>query len=294
MVAIVALATGCGSGDEPTPEPDPPAEPPPTTFGGERPVELLVPSGYDPATPIPLVILLHGHGASGLAQELVFRLRPEAEKRTFLYMFPNGTASEESKNFWNATDACCDFFDSGVDDSGYLRGLVEEVQAHYNVDDRRIFFAGHSNGGYMSFRMACDHADLIAGIAPLAGAMYADPAECDASEPVHLLALHGTDDDSVLYEGQPAGPNEVAYPSAAESVAFWAQRGGCDATAVNAPAIDLDENIDGAETTVTRHDNCQPGGSAELWSIQGGAHVPSFGLDFPVQLADWLLARSKP
>jgi polyhydroxybutyrate depolymerase len=292
---LVALGlVACGGDGAGGTEPEPESTPPPTVFGGDRPVELFVPSGYDADTPTPLIILLHGHGASGLAQELVFRLRPEAEARTFLYMFPNGTSSEEGRNFWNATDACCDFFDSGVDDASYLRGLIDEVSEHYNVDDRRIYFTGHSNGGYMSFRMACDYADVIAGIAPLAGATYADPADCGASEPVHVLAMHGTADEAVLYEGQPDTPEDVAYPSAADSVAYWAEIGGCDATTTEKATIDLDENLPGEETRVTVHEGCQPGGSAELWTIEEGTHIPAFGPEFPVFLADWLLARSKP
>ena len=190
----------------------------PTTFGGDRPVELFVPSGYDPTVATPLVILLHGHGASGFAQELVFRLEPEAEARTFLYLHPDGTFSEEGKRFWNATDVCCDFFDTGIDDSTYLRSLVDDVSASYNVDPKRVYFTGHSNGGYMSYRMACDHADVIAAIAPLAGAMYADPTDCGASEPVHVLGIHGTEDADVIYDG-PAGDPPTRSPTPARRTA---------------------------------------------------------------------------
>jgi polyhydroxybutyrate depolymerase len=89
--------------------------------------------------------------------------------------------------FWNATDACCDVDASGVDDSSYLAGLINEIGSHVAVDPRRVFVVGHSNGAFMSYRMACDHADTIAAIVSLAGAPPADPAACRPTEPVAIL-----------------------------------------------------------------------------------------------------------
>lgn len=290
LAVVLTATTGCS---------DDPAEPvvtdpPPTTFGGDRPVDLVVPTGYDPAVPTPLLVLLHGFSASGPLQDLLFRLKPEVEARTVLYAYPNGTFDEGGSRFWNATEACCDFGDIGVDDSAYLRALIEEIQAHYNVDDRRIYFSGHSNGGFMSYRMACDHADLIAGIAGLAGAMLSDPTDCAATEPVHVLHIHGTEDGSVQYEGL-TGPGDLSgYPGAAESVAYWADQGGCDATPTDGAAMNLDNYIDGDETAVSRHDGCDPGGSAELWTMVGSEHIPALSEQWPEQILDWLLERSKP
>ena len=83
---------------------------------------------------------------------------------------------------------------------------MAKVQARYPVDSRRVFVLGHSNGGYMSHRMACDHADLIAGIVSLAGAAYDDPPagelplpRCRPSEPVAVLEVHGMADGTVRY-----------------------------------------------------------------------------------------------
>src|SRR5690606_28936935 len=133
----------------------PPSEPPPTVFGGERPVTLHVPPQYDPAEPMPLVVLLHGYRVSGVVQERFLKFAPQADARGFLYLYPDGTKNSQSLGFWNASDACCDFEGSGVDDVAYLIGLVHEVQEAYNVDPKRIYFMGHSNGGFMAYRMAC-------------------------------------------------------------------------------------------------------------------------------------------
>ncbi len=290
LASLVAVTAGCS--DDAT---DPMvADPLPTIFGGDRPVDLWVPTGYDPAVPTPLLLLLHGLSTSGPLQELFFRLKPEAEARTVLYAHPNGTFSENGSRFWNATEACCDFDGSGVDDSTYLRELIDEIRSHYNVDDHRIYLTGHSNGGFMAYRMACDHDDLIAGIAGLAGAMLSDPTDCGATEPVHVLHIHGTEDGSVEYEGLTGTGDNPGYPGVAESVAYWAERGSCDATPTDGAAIDLDNSVEGAETTVSRHEGCDPGGSAERWTIVGGEHIPALSEDWPERILDWLLERSKP
>ena len=289
LLLLGVLSCAEDASTQPTPK-----QPPPTVFGGDRPVELFVPSGYDASVPTPLVILLHGHGASGIVQEILFQLEPHAEAHTVLYAHPDGTTSEEGKRFWNATEACCDFFGSGTDDSAYLRALVEEIAEHYNVDDRRIYFTGHSNGSFMSFRMACDHADLVAGIAGLAGAFYADGDDCGASELVHVLHIHGTQDNTVDYNGFAGDEQQAPYASANESVAYWAALGGCQGKPSDAPAIDLDRDLTGAETLVSRYGGCKAGASAELWTIRDGRHLPSFGPNFSAQLMTWLLARAKP
>ena len=118
---------------------------------------------------------------------------------------------------------------TAADDAAYLRRLIETVQARWPVDPRRVYVLGHSNGGYMSHRMACEHADLVAGIVSLAGAAFDDPvnidpalARCKPSEPVHILEIHGEEDGTVLY----AGGRPVNTPSARETVAGWAVRNG--------------------------------------------------------------------
>ena len=264
------------------------AAPLPTIFGGDRPTELFVPGSYDAAVPTPLLILLHGHGASGALQDLFFGLRALTDARGVLYLHPDGTLSEDGRRFWNATDACCDFYGTGVDDSSYLRGLIDEVSASYNVDPKRIYFAGHSNGGFMSYRMACDHADVVAAIAGLAGATWMDWADCNASEPVHVLHIHGSADDTVLYDG------DAGYPGAVESVAQWASHDGCSAGPSTGEPLDLEADQVGAETVVSRYEGCAVGGSAELWTMQGAGHIPSLSDAFAPSMLDFLLERSKP
>jgi len=267
-------------------------------IGGDRPVTVEVPSGYKPGVPAPLLIMLHGYSIGGVVEELYLHLAPLADQNGFLYAHPNGTVDKSGNYFWNATDACCNYFGSTVDDSAYLISVVEQIQQYYSVDPKRIYFMGHSNGGFMDYRMACDHADQIAAIASLAGAMYDDPTACHASGPVNVLEIHGTADTEVIYDGSPGDgtPGNGPYPGAETTVKDWASIDGCSLTPdTSSPPLDLDTDLPGAETTVTTYaKGCKPGGSATLWTIQGGSHLPNIGDTFRKDLFTWLLAHPKP
>jgi polyhydroxybutyrate depolymerase len=266
----------------------------PTMVGGDRPVTVHVPASYVAGVAAPLVILLHGYGASGSLQDLYFGMTAVSDARGFLYAAPDGTIDKDGRHFWNATDACCDLYATNVDDSTYVSSLIKQIQARYTVDPKRVFLVGHSNGAFMSYRMACDHADQIAAIASLAGATFSDTAKCTPSAPVSVLQIHGTADDTVLFDGGSIGTH--SYPGAKTTVADWVTNDGCGTTAdTSAPALDLDTQLAGAETTVTKYaSGCKPGGHAELWTIAGGAHLPSLSKSFSSSVIDFLFAHPKP
>jgi Esterase PHB depolymerase len=76
-----------------------------------------------------------------------FGLQPLADSIGFLYVHPDGSKDSAGDEFWNATEACCDIHGSGIDDSGYLQGLIRDIEAAYSVDPKRVYVVGHSNGG---------------------------------------------------------------------------------------------------------------------------------------------------
>src|SRR5438552_1413322 len=160
--------------------------------GGDRPVTVHVPASYEPGKPAPLLILLHAYGSTGSGHDRYFPVGAAAAERGFLYAYPDGTTDTSGNRFWSSKDACCDFDRTGVNDVAYLDSLITAIQAVLAVDPKRIDLIGHSSGGFMTYRMACTHADRIAAIASLAGATFANPADCGPSGPVAVLQIHGT------------------------------------------------------------------------------------------------------
>jgi polyhydroxybutyrate depolymerase len=263
-------------------------------LGGSRPVSIHVPPGYVAGIPAPLVIMLHGYSASGAIEESYLMLTPLSDARGFLYAYPDGTVDANGLHFWNATDACCDIGNTMVDDSAYLSALIRQIEARYTVDPKRVFLVGHSNGGFMAYRMACDHADQIAAIASLAGAMFADVTACGAGTPVSVLHIHGTSYTVINYAG--ASILGHPYPSAKTTVEDWATIDGCVTDPdTSAPPLDLDSSLAGNETTIASYaTNCKPGGHAELWTIQGGSHIPTLSPGFAADVIDFLFAHARP
>ena len=241
-----------------------------------RPYGLNVPAGYDGAQPVPLVVLLHGYTSNGATQAAYFGLDDEADRAGFLLAYPDGTRDRLGNRFWNATDACCDWFGSGVDDVAYLDAVIDEIAARYPVDPARVFLVGHSNGAFMAHRYACDRSARVAAIVTLAGMQWKDERRCGASSPpVSVLHVHGRNDGMVRYKGgaTPAGP----YPGAVETVGDWAAKNSCAGSlAGTGHRFDLDQAVVGAETVEAAHDGCPAGVDVRLWTIEGGGHVPAF------------------
>jgi polyhydroxybutyrate depolymerase len=265
-----------------------------TVDAGRGPITVHVPDSYEAGTSTPLVVLLHGYSSSGFWQENYMNFLGVHEEYGFLYAHPNGTVDQWGYRFWNATNACCDFGGTGVDDSAYLAALLDAIEAAASVDPRRVYLIGHSNGGFMSYRMACDHSERIAAICSLAGAAHKNPNVCGATSPVHVLQIHGTEDATILYGGGQI--NGIFYPGAIESAEQWAANAGCDPVPDgSADPINLDKSIPGKETTILRYaSNCDGAGSGEVWSIQAGEHVPSLSNPFTTHVIEWLYAHPKP
>jgi len=258
-------------------------------IGGARPARVVLPEGYDEARAWPLVLLLHGYSASGDLQDLYLGFSPAAARAGFITIIPDGTTSPAGLRFWNTSPAwCCDFWGSGVDDAGYLVGLVAEARARWHVDALRVYAFGHSNGGFMAHKLGCDHADVFAAIGSLAGSLPAAGADCTPSRPVSVLQIHGTLDATIVYGGN------ADYPGAETVAARWASYDMCGATPSIGDALDLDGVIAGAETTPSTWSGCGAGVTVALWTLAGSGHLPGFVEGFVPRVLAWLEAHRRP
>lgn len=268
VTAVVLL--GCGS------DPAPPTRP--TVFGGDRPVELQLPLLTE-GERYPLVVILHGFGASGFVQQAYFGLSDFALDHDSFVLAPDGTANSMGKLFWNAGPECCDFEGQNPDDVGYLGGMIDDVIANWPVDVAQVRVIGHSNGGFMSYRLACERADVITSIVVLAG--DAVTGTCAPTSPVHVAHLHGTADDTVPFAGaQPA-------------IDQWSAHNGCTATLTPGATHDLDRSVPGAETEVSVAANCSPDGQVELWKMTGSGHIPMLLGSFQTAINQWWITHAR-
>ncbi len=260
------------------------------TIGGDRPATLKIPMGYDAMSPLPVVLSLHGFQGNPTGHDEYWGLSERVDADNFALILPAGTRNPSGLRFWNATDFCCNFFESEVDDVAYLASLIEEAGEHILVG--RIFSVGHSNGGFMSYRLACEGFPGLTAIAPLAGASFLDPARCESAPPVSVLHIHGTEDNVIFYRGSTDG---AGYVGAEDVVERWAERAGCDLSrAEELPAIDIDNANAGAETDRIRYrEGCQDGITVELWKINEGSHGPWLTSNYAERLIDWLLNESR-
>lgn len=255
---------------------------------GRGPLVVFVPDDYTPNRPWPLLYNLHGFTSTGDEAEIYLGFQRFVDELGFLLVAPTGTTNPVGQTYWDATPACCEFYGQFPGDAEYLRRVFDEIAARWRVSHAVIF--GHSNGGFMANRMACEHGDVVRSIASLAGASFNRISNCRATHPVRSLQVHGDRDAVVLYEGGVV-PGGGPYPGAFESVEQRALLHGCSGASVRSSRLDLSAQVPGAETRVLQFvEDCPPGGETELWTLRDEDHVPDFQLDFARRAAAWLLA----
>lgn len=267
---------------------------PTLTLGGERPALVRIPSDYDNTTRYPLIMVLHGRGATGEIQSLYFDLFSRVDSRQFILVYPDGRFSEDGRRQWRSTPTCCDTPPDeaeALSDVSYLNGLITEAAANYSIDAGRVGILGHSSGGFMSLTMACEASHLVTSLVSLAGSTFEDLDRCHpASKRVSVLTIHGDADDTVYYEGI-----DGIYLSAAKTSERYAMLAGCD-TALPQPLPDLDllASIEGAETSKITWPDCHGDTEVEFWTMNNGPHIPGpwvqAGLD---SIIDWLLEHRR-
>jgi len=257
-----------------------------------RPYDIRLPTGYDAARSMPVVLAIHGgggnaHGAARTAcpggdLDSPGCLHAMAGAEGVAVVYPNGTSSRLLRRMrtWNAGGGSGDWqcvsgraCKDGVDDIAYFRALLDDLVRWVAVDPARIYATGLSNGGAMSHRLACEMGDRIAAIAPLGGAnQFATTSVCAPPRAVPVLQIHGTADPCWRYEGGTAAcaqRDDKVKIAVDESMRIWAAIDGCN-TAGEPEPFAREEAI---ETVQIRRAGCRDGSGVVLLRMQGGGHV---------------------
>ncbi len=215
----------------------------------------------------PLVFVLHGYSGSGLGMYNYSGFREVANQEGFAVVFPQGSADWSGTNHWNAN-----FDFSGVNDHAFLSQLAGYLQDTHGHDADCTYSCGYSNGGFMSYSLACDNADTFRGIGSVGGLMGGnDWTTCTPSQPVPVVHIHGTSDNVVPYNGNPADAgNWGGAPGVEVIVETWAGWNNC--TEVTETALpDLDPT-DGSTVDLIVHSGGDNGYEARVFRVNGGGH----------------------
>ncbi len=226
-------------------------------------------------TPVPLVLVLHG-GGPGFDVMDITRVVPVADREGFAVAFPNAVG-----DLWN-DGALRALGSNDSRDVGFLRRVVDDIEAKgLKVDRKRIYAIGLSNGGMMSLRLACEAADLFAGVGAVAASMpKALALDCRPSAPVSVVVINGTDDPIVPYRGGTVRVGLVGFGevlSTDDTVALWARLNGCGPPAAPVP-LGKSGHDGGSRAMQIDHD-C-PGARVRLVRVEGGGHTWPGGMQF--------------
>ncbi|HYG77531.1 MAG TPA: PHB depolymerase family esterase [Planctomycetota bacterium] len=202
--------------------------------GLERTYLLHIPPQHDGTKLLPLVMFFHGGMGTAKHAEGAYGWSEKADKEGFLVVYGNGTGRFQT---WNAMHGCGSAFKNNVDDIGYVKTLLQELTTKINVDTRRIYATGMSNGAMLTHRLAAEMSDVFAAAAPVAGSIggkeNAGATEKQIPEPknpVPMMIIHGKEDKNVRYEGgeTSAGVEKGRIDlSVADAAAFWKKANRC-------------------------------------------------------------------
>jgi len=162
--------------------------------GRTRSFIVYRPAGLNPARPAPLVVVLHGGFGSGAQAEHAYHWDEEADRHGFVVAYPDGI-----RRSWNAGGDCCGPARRGqVDDVRFLTELIAAVSRSDNIDRRRVYLAGISNGAAMSYRYACEGGFPVAAVGAVSGSLS---MRCPAPHAVSVMEIHGLEDRTIPFAG---------------------------------------------------------------------------------------------
>jgi polyhydroxybutyrate depolymerase len=242
------------------------------TVDGITRTYLLIEPLTETAQPLPLILALHGGGGTARSMCLMpGGLAAPALREGYLLVCPQGV-----ERHWNDGRAIQTWRSHAedIDDVGFLIALVDHLLQLYDIDDERIFATGISNGGQMSYRLACEQSSRVVGIAPVVASM-AVSLECQPGNPVSILVINGTEDPLIPFDGGEITALRRGLGSVKatrEVLEFWARSNQCGQEAESIQIPELDPH-DGTRVIQHEYSPCLNGSLVELYEIVAGGHT---------------------
>ena len=235
--------------------------------GRKREYFLYVPSSYDATKPTPLVISMHGAGGWPVLQMDVSGWNRLADAQGFIVAYPSA-AEGTGPRVWHV--------DRGarlIADVRFISEMIDTLEAAYNIDARRIYANGLSNGGGMAFVLSCTLSDRIAAVGMVAAAQTLEWSWCTDRRAVPMIAFHGTADPLIPYNGGSSWMAPDSFPNVLTWTKNWSQRNQCGGMPV--------DSVVASDVTRLGYTACADNASVVLYTIKGGGHTWPGGEPLP-------------
>lgn len=237
---------------------------------GERREYLLhVPPNLDRGKPTALVLSLHGAGGWPAMQRDISRWNELADRERFIVVYPSGRDTAGPR-IWKMTDER---------DLQYIADLIDKLRREHNIDPNRIYANGLSNGGGMSFVLACRMPDRFAAVGMVGAALLLPSSWCRSTQPVPMIGIHGLRDPVAPYRGGTSWMAEEFAPFLPFG-ADWARRNRC---APNARDVEVRDGV-----TLREYQHCADGATVALYTLRDGGHTWPGGAELP----EWFLGKT--
>lgn len=239
-----------------------------------RKYRLYVPLSYNNSSAVPLLFNLHGYTSNATQQQLYGNFMPIADTAKFIMVLPEGTAPAGSQYF-NAG------FGPGANDLLFMNDLIDSLKLNYNIDNNCIYSCGMSNGGIMSYYLACNSANRFAAVASVTGSMLNSWFTLAPNRPVPVMEIHGTNDATVPYNG------DATFAPIDSVVKKWAKHNNCNLTPIT---FNVPNSVatDGASAVNYKYTGGTNNADVELYKVISGGHTwPGAGVAIGVTCMDF-------
>lgn len=245
--------------------------------GRSRDYELHLPEGYDGTRALPVLFVFHGSSASASVVERETSFDAIADSLGMIVVYPEGL-----HRGWNIGECCRYSFKHHVDEAAFVSAILDTLERGLRVDSTRVYATGFSDGGTLSYLLACRLSDRIAAVAGVSATLFAPTPVCATAHAVPVMVIHGTGDTHVPYQGQVGGAPSIRGPhqtlSAPDVTAFWVTHDACAADP---------ERTRAGRVTRERY-GCADGAEVVFFSIDGGEH------GWPGGGRGWVLSPEPP
>ena len=240
--------------------------------GRQRSYIVHVPRGASGA--LPVLLAFHGGGGNAKGFQAYAELDAVADRERFLVVYPNGTGPLPNRLLtWNAGDNCCGYaLRNNVNDLGFVMTLLADLENRTQIDRRRVYATGHSNGGIFAHRLGAERSGIIAAIAPVAGAL--DLKSFAPTRPMPVLHIHSVDDPRALYDGGlgppfPGTNSRVMHQPVQAGLDMWIAANGC---ATQMEGVMQERSNDSESAELLRWSKCRGGVEVQHWKLKGSGH----------------------